>query len=179
MQIAVVALALRGPWSFQRQRASLGISVAGGVVFATIYTGMILLEFRGIPTNVNILALFVVVAGIAGGAASYHTRRWDQGLIAAVWAVVIGTALWSGGVLLINYVAWGSHQQYVFWLADGAVDEFRRGGSANFDEFLLQDLQGALFYHPLLSVMVGAIGGLVGSSVAQGVLALRRSFRPI
>jgi hypothetical protein len=34
--------------------------------------------------------------------------------------------------------------------------------------FLLQDLQGALFFHPVLSVVIGSVGGVVGSSLASG-----------
>jgi len=179
MQAALAALALRGPWSFQQYRTSIGISVALGLMFAALYAGDILLEFQGIQTNANIVALFGGVAFIAGLAAGYRTRQWRQGLGAAIWALVIGTALWSAAILLINYVAWGSHQQYVFMLNDGAVGDFHRSGSHDFDAFLLQDIQGALFFHPLLSVVVGTISGLVSSSVAQGVLVLQRSFRPL
>jgi len=176
MQIVLATLALAGPWSFRRYRPSIGIIVALGLVFAALYARVILLEFQGIHTNANIVALFVGVAFIAGLAAGYRTGQWRQGLGAAIWALVIGTALWSAAVLLINYVAWGSHQQYVFWLNDGAVDDFRRSGSHDFNAFLLQDLQGALFFHPVLSVVVGAMSGLIGSSAAQGVVVLQQSF---
>lgn len=128
-------------------------------------------------TNANIVALFVGVAFVAGLAASYRTRHWLEGLIAALWALVIGTVLWSAAVLAINYVSWGSHEQYVYWLRDGAVAEFRHSGSADFNVFLLQDIQGALFFHPVISVVLGAGGGLVGSATAQGVILLQRLFR--
>jgi hypothetical protein len=117
------------------------------------------------------------VGFVAGLAASYRARHWRQGPIAAIWALLIGTVLWSGAVLLMNYMAWGSHQQYIFWLNDGAVADFQRSGSTDFNAFLLQDLQGALFFHPVLSVVVGALSGLVGSGVAQGVVLLQRSCR--
>ncbi len=177
MQIALAALALGGPWSFRRYRSSIGMSALLGLVFATLYAGVILLEFQGIPTNANIGALFVGVGFVAGLAASYRARHWRQGPIAAIWALLIGTVLWSGAVLLMNYMAWGSHQQYIFWLNDGAVADFQRSGSTDFNAFLLQDLQGALFFHPVLSVVVGALSGLVGSGVAQGVVLLQRSCR--
>jgi len=177
MQSLLTALALGGPFSFQRYRPIIRMSAVLGLVFAGTYAGVILLEFQGIQTNVNIVALFVGVAFVAGLAASYRTRHWGQGLIAAIWALVIGTALWSAAVLAINYASWGSRGQYLFWLHDGAVDEFHRSGGADFNVFLLQDIQGALFFHPVLSVVLGAGGGLVGSATAQGVILLQRSFR--
>lgn len=177
MQLALAALALGGPWSFRRCGAVIGISAVLGLVFAAAYTGVILLEFDGINTNANILALFVGVAVVAGMAATMRTRRWQQGPLAAIWALLIGTALWSVAVLLINYAAWGSHRQYVFWLNDGAVDEFHRSGSRDFNVFLLQDLQGALFFHPVLGIAVGTIGGLAGGGLTYGGILLKRSFR--
>ena len=177
MQLALVALALGGPWSFRRQQRSIGISAALGLVFAALYVGVIVLEFQGVQTGANILALFVGVAVIAGVAAAMRTGRWQQAPFAAIWSLLIGTAVWSAAVLLINYVMWGSHQHYQFWLQDGAVDEFRRSGSHDFGVFLLQDLQGAMFFHPLLGIVIGAIGGL-GGAVAQGVVALRQLFGP-
>ncbi len=174
MQSVLATLALAGPWSFRRVRASIGISGALGLVFAALYLGIILLEFAGVNDNLNILALFVLVAGVAGAVASYRTRRWQSGPLAAIWALVIGTGLWSAGILLINYVSWGSHQQYVFWLNDGAIDAFWRSGSRDLNVFLLQDVQGALFFHPLLSMVVGAIGGMIGGSVARGSIGLHR-----
>jgi len=174
MQLALAAVALAGPWSFRRQQRSIGISAALGLVFAALYVGVIVLEFQGVQTGVNIVALFVGVAFMVGASVTYRTRHWLQGLLAAIWSLLIGTALWSAAVLLINYVTWGSHQQYQFWLQDGAVDEFRRSGSHDFNAFLLEDLHGALFFHPLVGIVLGSIGGLVGSSAAQGVVALRQ-----
>jgi len=176
MQLALVALAFVGPGSFQRVRSGIGISTALGALFALVYVGIIIAEFFGVQDNFNIVWLFVGVPLVAGFTVGYRTRRWGQGLLAAIWALVIGTALWSVGDMLVNYVFWGSHQQYVFWLYDGAIDDFRRSGSADLNAFLLQDIQGALFYHPILSVVFGAIVGLVGSGAALGVRLLQRGF---
>lgn len=174
MQIALAALALAGPFSFRQMRASIGISSALGLVFAALYLGIILREFGGVNDSINILAIFGLVAAGAGGAASYQARRWRPGVPAGIWALVIGTALWSAGALLINYLSWGSQRQYVFWLNDGAIGDFRRSGSHDLNTFLLQDLQGAVFFHPLLGTVVGAIGGLAGGGVARGGIALHR-----
>ena len=90
MQLALAALALAGPFSFGRYPRSIGISGALGLVFAVLYVGSILLEFRGIQTDVSIVALFLVVAFVAGAAASYHTRRWFEGVVAANWTLLNG-----------------------------------------------------------------------------------------
>jgi hypothetical protein len=174
MQAALAALALRSPWSFAHYRTSIMLSAVLGVIFAGCYLGIIVIEFHGVHDNFNIAVLFVVVAFAAGVVASARSRQWQQGLPAAIWALLIGTVLWSGGVLLINYEAWGSRQQYGFWLADGAIDDFHRSGSTDFSAFLLQDLYGALFFHPLFSVVVGAIGGLAGGGLAWAVLVLQQ-----
>jgi hypothetical protein len=174
MQLALAVLALVGPWSFQRYQASIGISFVLGGIFALLYLNDIIVDFRGGSDPINIYAIFIGVALVTGFAASYRTHQWRQGVITAVWALVIGTAIWSVGIMFIYYATWGSHQQYLFWLNDGAIDEFRQSGGSDLSAFLLQDIQGALFFHPLLSVVLGAVSGLVSSLIAQGILLFQR-----
>jgi hypothetical protein len=175
MQLALATLALFGPWSFQRYRQSIQISLAFGLLFALLYDGVIFGDFAGVYVDTNIYALFIGAAFLAGGIATYQTRQLRRGVIVATWALVIGTAVWSVGILSINYATWGSHQQYQFWLNDGAIDDFHHSGSADLNAFLLQDLQGALFFHPLLSMVLGAVSGLVGSRAAQGIVLLQQA----
>jgi hypothetical protein len=79
--------------------------------------------------------------------------------------------------MTIAYAYWGTHAGYLFWVRDGAIDEFRHSGSTNMSAFLLQDIQGALFFHPLLSLGVGLVFGGAGASLGLGAVRLRR--RPI
>ena len=175
LQVAIAFLAFFGPLSFQHYRSSIGIAVVFGALFAIAYDGILLSDFfPGINLDVNIWLLFIGVASLAGFIGGYQTRRLGQGVIVAIWSLVIGTAIWSIGLTIMNYALWGTHQWYIFWLNDGAIDEFHRSGSTNLNVFLLQDMQGALFFHPLLSAFLGAICGLVTSGVAQGVLVLRK-----
>jgi hypothetical protein len=175
MQMVVLLLALFGPLSFQRCRPSMGVALLFGLLFAIAYDGILVSDFiPGINLDVNIWLLFVGAASLAGFIAGYQTRRFRYGVAAAFWALVIGTAIWSIGLLLLNWAYWGSHQWYLFWLNDGAIDDFHRSQSANLDVFLIQDMQGALFFHPLLSAALGAICGLVASGAAQGVLRLQK-----
>jgi len=175
MQLVLAALTLAGPVSFQRYRSSIGISFALGGVFALLYLGDIIVDFNGGSDPINIIGIFLGVAGVAGFAACLRTRQWHQGVIAAIWAPVIGTAIWSIGLMLLYYRTWGSHQLYLFFQGAGTIDDFHRSGETNLPVFLIHDMQGAFFFHPLLSIVLGAIGGLVSSSVAWGILLFRRS----
>jgi hypothetical protein len=182
MQVGLAVLAVVGPVSFDKFSRTMGISLRGGVLFALAYDGLLGCEFAGIQLSIDtgavtIYVLFVGVAVLAGAAASVRTQRLRDGVAASCWALVMGTAIWSLGALLLNYALWGSPHWYQFWLGDGAVDDFHRSGSRDLAAFLLQDLQGALFFHQLLSAVIGAIGGGVGGGLALGAAALWRVLR--
>jgi hypothetical protein len=173
MQVTLALLALVGPLTFTKYPRTVGISLGLGALFAAVYLGFLTRDFAGVswgPDDDSTLlySLFVGIALVAGVAASLRTQRLRDGVVAAIWALLIGTAIWSLGVLLLNYTLWGSSNWYHFWLQDGAVDDFRRSGSHDLNAFLLQDVQGALFFHQILSAVIGAVGGLVGSVVALG-----------
>jgi hypothetical protein len=172
LQVVLAFLALYGPLSFQRYRSAIWISLLIGLLFAIAYDGILLLNFLGIYEDVNVYLFFVGAASLAGFIAGYRTRQFSQGVIAAIWALVIGTAIWSVGVLLLNYAWWGTLQWYTYWQNDGAIEDFQHSGMTDLNVFLIRDTQGALFFHPLLSAGTGAICGLVTSSSAQGVLRL-------
>ena len=76
-------------------------------------------------------------------------------------------------MMLISYAYWRTQHGYGFWLRDGAVADFRRSGGTNFWLFVLEDIEGALFFHPMLSAVVGATCGAMGALAA--LIALRRS----
>jgi hypothetical protein len=179
LQGVLALLALVGPGSFDKFPRTEGISLGCGALFAATYLGFLVRDFAGSSLGIDdgpvtLYTLFVGVALLAGAAASVRSQRLRVGVVAAIWALVIGTAIWSLGVLLLNYALWGSPHWYQFWLQDGAVDDFHRSGSHDLGAFLLQDLQGALFFHQVLSAVIGAIGGFVGGSVALGSARLWR-----
>jgi hypothetical protein len=177
LQVVIGLLALVGPLSFQRNRSAIWISFLVGLLFAIAYESILLLDYLGVSEDINVFLFFIGAASLAGLIAGYQTRRFSQGVIAAIWALVIGTAIWSAGVVSLHYVYWGSHQAYIFWQNDGAITEFHHSGMTNLNLFLIQDVQGAMFFHPLVSVATGAICGLMASGIAQGALRLgkRRS----
>jgi hypothetical protein len=177
MQLAIAILAFFGPLSFKRYHASIGIALLLGAFFAIAYNAVLLSNFLpSVNWDFNVLLLFLGVASLAGFLAGYQTRRIGQGVVIGFWALVIGTAIWSIGMMIINYAFWGSHDWFFFWKNDGAIDDFVRSGSTNLHLFILQDMQGALFFHPLLSAFLGALCGLVGGAVAQAVLLIQGIF---
>jgi hypothetical protein len=177
MQIAIALLAFFGPLSFRRHSASIEIALLLGAIFAIAYDAVVLSNFLpSVNWDFNVLLLFLGAASVAGFLAGYQTHRIGQGVITGFWTLVIGTAIWSIGLMIINYAFWGSHQWVFFWKNDGAIDDFLHSGSTNLRLFILQDMQGALFFHPLLSGFLGALCGLAGSAVAQAVLLIQGMF---
>jgi hypothetical protein len=177
MQVAIAWLAFFGVLSFQRMSSSMGIVVLFAALFALAYDGLLLSDF--IPSSnldFNAFLFFIAAPTLAGFIAGYQTGRFGRGVVVAFWALVMGTAIWSLGLLILNYATWGSHNWYFFWQNDGAIDECRHSGATNLQVCLLQNMQGALFFHPLLSAVMGAICGLIASAAAQAVRRLRGQF---
>lgn len=182
LQGGLAVLALVGPVAFHHFPRTMGISLALGGLFAMAYLGILACEIAGIQLSFDtgsgtIYALFVGAAFIAGALASLRTQRLRDGVVASAWALVTGTAIWSLGMLLLNYSLWGSPHWYQFWQGDGALNDFRQSGSTDLAVFLLQDMQGALFFHPILSAVIGTVGGFIGGSLILGPLVLWRRLR--
>jgi hypothetical protein len=171
--LGIGAAAMFGPGSLDRLSGATAPCLAVGVVFAVSYAGLLLLDFAGRPLPVNPLYLFIAGGLIASACAGYTTRRISQGVLAGAWALVLGTAMWSAGLMTIAYSFWGTRPAYQFWQRDGAVSEYHRSGGSDFSVFLLQDIQGAIFFHPLLSVAIGAALGLIGAGVGLTTVKLR------
>lgn len=177
LQLTLLAVGLTGPASLARLGHAASYCLAVGVAFALAYDGLLLLDFAGQPVQLSPYVLFITAAVVASSVVGYRTRRLTQGLLAAVWSLVLGTALWSTGFMTIAYVSWGTRREYLFWLRDGAVAEFHHGGGRDLSVFLLQDIQGALFFHPFLSLGVGLIFGTAGASAGLVAATLRQ--RPV
>ncbi|HEX3517663.1 MAG TPA: hypothetical protein VHT29_01365 [Solirubrobacteraceae bacterium] len=177
LQLTVLAVGLIGPASLDRLGSPVGYCLAAGVTFAIAYDVFLLIEFAGQPVPLSPYWFFFATAIVAAFAVGYRSQRVTQAVLAAVWSLILGTALWSGGFMMIAYAYWGTDAGNLFWVRDGAIDEFRHSGTTNVSVFLLQDIQGALFFHPLLSLGVGLLFGVAGASLGLGAVRLRR--RPI
>jgi hypothetical protein len=174
--IAIGSAGVLGPLALRRFGEVADVCLWAGVAFAFAYVVSLVLDFSGQPVGASPYWLFVATALVASVIATYRTRRLSRGIVASSWALVVGTAIWSVGLLTISYAFWHTHSGYTFWLQDGAVSDFRRSGATSLWPFLLQDIQGAVFFHPFLSLALGAAVGAVG---AVSVLAIRgRGQRP-
>jgi hypothetical protein len=122
-QVVLALVALAGPMSFAKTPRTAGISL-----------GFLVRDFAGSSLGIDdgpvtIYTLFIGIALLAGVTASLRSQQFRVGVVAAMWALVLGTAIWSIGVLLLNYALWGSSHWYQFWLQDGAINDVRSRGS--------------------------------------------------
>jgi len=170
----VAIIGSSGPISIARLGSAAGASLAVAIGFAVAYDGMLLSDLLGRPLPTNPYWIFVFSAIVAGGWSAYHLGSFAKGVLAAAWALVLGTTLWSIGWMVMVYATWGTASQYAFWQRDGAITDFHRGGGGSLPAFVLQDLQGALFWHPLLSIAIGAVCGSVGAVAGIHASGLKR-----
>jgi hypothetical protein len=182
IQVVLGMLALVGPLAFHHYSRSMGITLALGVIFAAAYLSVLGFETGGVQLSfdtgpLTIYALFIATSLVAGVIATLRTQRLRVGIVAGFWALMIGTALWTVGVLIMNYALWGSSRWYHFWVGDGALDDFRQSGSSDLSAFLLEDLRGAVFWHPILSAVIGIVGGFVGYGIGRTLIQAQRLFQ--
>jgi hypothetical protein len=78
------------------------------------------------------------------------------------------------GVARDGVALWGTRDEHGFWPRDGAISDFRNSGIGNPSVFLLQDLQGAVFFRPFLGALIGIICGSVAAAVALIAATIRR-----
>ena len=161
------AAAVLGPLALSRLADVGEVSLWTGAAFALVYELDLLLDFAGrSPFGFSPYWFFVVAALLASALTAHRTRRLTRGIAAALWALVVGTAIWSIGMMTTSYAFWHTRSGYSFWLHDGAVADFRRSGATSLWPFILEDIQGAVFFHPLLSLLLGAACGALGASAA-------------
>ena len=165
LQVAIAVVGLFGPVSLGRLGDAAGWCLAVGSAFALAYLGLLLFDFAGHPLALSPYEFFVAAALAGSIPVALRTRRVTRAALAAAWSLVLGTLLWSTGLLVTAYAFWGTRGAHGFWLRDGALADFRRSGIHNLSVFLIQDLQGALFFHPFLSAVIGISYGLVGAGV--------------
>jgi hypothetical protein len=176
--IVLAVYAVLGGWGAarleRRDQRLLRLALVCGLVAAAIYAGEIILEYVLLPSDntpyglveFGLVFLSDLVAGLL---AALQTRRARNGPLAALGAALISTLLWYVVLLALTYLMKGTAQQAAVFRAEGNLDDFARSGSANFEAWLVQDFFGAGFYHlllgPIIAVLLGGLGGLVGKAV--------------
>jgi hypothetical protein len=150
-----------------------------GLLGGAIFTSEMLLEYILLPADNSLYGLleFGCVFSLyflAGAAAAYHSQQVKQGVLASLISAVISSLIWAMAVLLIFYLFRGTSRQAQVFRAEGNYADFARSGSQDFNVWVLEDFMGALFFHltlvgPLVAAVLGAIGRLLGKSVARNI----------
>ena len=178
LQVAIALLGLFGPVSLGRLGDAAGWCLAVGGAFALVYLGLLLFDFAGHPLALSPYEFFVCAALAGSIPVAFRTRGVTRAMLAAMWSLVLGTLLWSAGLLITAYAFWGTRGAHGFWLRDGALSDFRHSGIHNLSVFLLQDLQGALFFHPFLSAVVGISCGFAAAAVTLTAATIGQRLAP-
>lgn len=85
--------------------------------------------------------LFTIAAVAASLVVGYRTGRLTQGVL---WCRVV-----------LNLGLWGIRRESQFWLRRGAVAEFHDAAAATSQSSCDWTSEGALFFHPFLSLGLG------------------------
>lgn len=111
--------------------------------------------------NVSLVALMVVGFVLVGLRVAYQTRDVMSGMLAAIFASVISSAIGLGTLWLITLVFMDTLR-----LTPIMVRAFEAAGSQTIDRIILRDAISASFFGPMLSfilaVALGIVGGLIG-----------------
>lgn len=176
--LVILAASKRGPFAIARLGPSAGTCLVIAVCFAVAYNALLLTDLLGHPIAVEAYWIFIAAAVLTSGIVAYQTRTIATGILAAAWSLVLGTILWSVGWMLIVYFSWGTKGQYAFWRRDGAIADYHHSGGGSLGVFLIRDVQGSLFFHPLLSIAIGLLCGAFGALIGTLAAGTRNRLRP-
>jgi hypothetical protein len=154
----------------------LQLGVGFGLGAGVIFVSEMLWEYLALPADNATLGLleFGGVFGLyllAGLLIGWRTRQVSQAVLTAVGSAMIGSLIWLIAVLIIFYAFRGSPQQAHVFQIEGNYQDFARSGMDDFDAFVMEDFMGAGFFHlllgPLVALILGAFGGLLGKIAAR------------
>ena len=114
--------------------------------------------------------VFAVIFG-AGVVQAYRSRRIRSGILASVVSSMLASVIWLIFVLLTFYIFRGSARQALVFTAEGNYADFASSGMQDFNAFIMEDFFGGGFFHlvlvPILAILLGTAGGLVGKGLAH------------
>jgi len=154
-----------------RKTPAFYAGIRSGLAVGFIFTGEMILEYILLPDDNSkmglieyglvLLSFFILALWI-----TFQTGQFRNGIFASITSAMIGSMIWLIAVLFIFYLFHGTGRQVQVFLAEGNMEDFARSGMTDLDAFIMQDFWGAGFFHsillPLLSVIMGSIGGLFG-----------------
>lgn len=170
--LVLLGYAAAGYFGFARVEPDF-LKLAGGfgLLAGLVYASEIILEYVLLPKDNSTWGLveFGSVFGLFFLSALLVTARGqsiNKGLGVAVVTAMLSAVAWLVCVLLVFFLFRGSPRQEVVFAAEGNLEDFARSGMSNFNTFMMEDFLGAGFFHlllaPLVAVLFGTLGGLVG-----------------
>jgi hypothetical protein len=151
---------------------AIGFGLCAGVVFVS----EMLWEYLALPADNSTLELleFGSVFGLyllAGLLIGQRTRQIRQAVLTAASSAMIGSLIWLIAMLVIFYAFRGSLRQVHVFQIEGNYQDFARSGMDDFDALVMEDFMGAGFFHlllgPLVAIILGVLGGLLGKALAR------------
>jgi hypothetical protein len=176
MQVIVALFITVGPFAIrEKDKATLGKVMPYGFLFGIIYVGILLIEYTlPVATDFTSFGLFIVgflfiLSFVVGFMAFQQEGSLKVSVRLAAQTLLLGTLIWTTGYLLIQYLSWDSPQQHRALLAEGTYDDFKRSNMTDFEAFLLQDTQGGIFFHPILTTIISILFGAIGGFMAKRI----------
>lgn len=173
----LITYGLAGLLGFPRLRLE-NLHLAGqfGLLAGAIFATEILLEYVLLPRDnsgwglIEYALVFAVIFG-AGVVQAYRSRRIRSGILASVVSSMLASVIWLIFVLLTFYIFRGSARQALVFTAEGNYADFASSGMQDFNAFIMEDFFGGGFFHlvlvPILAILLGTAGGLVGKGLAH------------
>ncbi len=147
-----------------------------GLLAGVIFVGEILLEYILVPkdnTNWGLIefgSVFLLYF-LSSLWVSYRRESMRSGVLSASLTAMSSALLWLIVILITFYVFRGTDRQTQVFRAEGNVADFANSGMTDFNAFIMEDFLGAGLFHlllgPILAILPGAIGGLLGKGIAR------------
>jgi hypothetical protein len=147
-----------------------------GLLAGAVYGSEIILEYILLPSNNSRMGLmeFGIVFALyflSALATAFRSHCVKDAVLTSVASAIIASLVWVIVVLLVFYVFLGSPRQELVLRAEGDFEDFARSGMKDFKAFVMEDFMGATFFHlllgPLVAVVLGVMGGLLGKTIAS------------
>ena len=134
--------------------------------------------YRNGPTNSKISLVvygtYLLLLMVSALRAARTTSRIRDGVIAAIWYVILAQLIWVL-VELAAYYLFGETQVGQEFIRTEMGEDFKRSGMADFQAFVIGDLFGAVFFHMLLiGLVAGLLFGAFAGAIGKGLTTFGR-----
>ncbi len=114
--------------------------------------------------NNSILLAVLIFCGIAGYVAARKTGQMKTGTYAGLFTGLLSMVIGMSALFVMTFVFMALIRQNAFML-----DDFRRSGLKNIDQFIIEDAVGATLVGTLFSLVAGGIFGTLGGYLGRTV----------